>query len=248
MILAVNAAAWVTEGFHLGYPGLFGTAIIVMAALQLSSVFVRLKLNLPIWISGLGMLMIFEAIGAVYSTYRTSKGLNQITLGPDNCRGITQGLWPLILILAGTVIVYFVMTRSKIGINYSAVIGNETVAKYMGINVKKTICISAAAGAFFIGIGSAYLLSYSGRMNTTTGLGSFAMITKGLAAYLLSGAFRNFVNQPVAVLIGSFFLSMLFNVLTRMGVPSGTWQEFINGMFILVFGILSFRGMKEVVK
>ena len=36
--------------------------------------------------------------------------------------------------------------------------------------------------------------------------------------------------------------------MTRMDIPSGTWQDVANAVFILVFGMLSFAGTKEVVK
>ncbi len=85
-------------------------------------------------------------------------------------------------------------------------------------------------------------------MDTYTGLGSVAVIGKALATWLLAGAMEKRLSKPVCILLGAFFTAFLFNVMTRMDIPSGTWQDVANAVFILVFGMLSFAGTKEVVK
>jgi hypothetical protein len=40
----------------------------------------------------------------------------------------------------------------------------------------------------------------------------------------------------------------IFNFLTLMNVPSGTWQETVLGISVIIFGVLANRNTKEVVK
>ncbi len=248
MVLAANMGAFAVTELHLGYFGLFVFAIAVTIVLQLLASYVRIRCALPTWVSGLAMLMIYEAIGSVYTTSRTSIGLTNITLEADQCRALGRGYWPLILLAAGTVVMYFIYSRTKIGINYRAVSNNAKVAGYMGIDSKKTQYIAAVVGAISVGIAAAITISSNAKQDTYTGLGSISVIGKALATWLLAGAMEKRLSKPICILLGAFFTAFLFNVMTRLGIPSGTWQDVSNAVFILFFGALSFAGTKEVIK
>ena len=75
-----------------------------------------------------------------------------------------------------------------------------------------------------------------------------SVIGKALATWLLAGAMEKRLSKPICILLGAFFTAFLFNVMTRLGIPSGTWQDVSNAVFILFFGALSFAGTKEVIK
>ena len=45
-----------------------------------------------------------------------------------------------------------------------------------------------------------------------------------------------------------FLIMLIFNVLTLLGVPSGTFQETLLGVIVILFAILSSRNTKGVVK
>ena len=247
-VLASNVAAASVVEWHMGYFGLFFFAIAVTVVLQLFTTFVRLKCKLPTWVSGLAMLMIYEAIGSVYTSSRSKMGLTNITLGADQCRALGTHPYPLMFLIIGTVVMYIVFSRTKIGINYRAVSSYPKVSGYMGISRSKTEYIAAAVGAVSVGIAAAITVSSNAKVDTYTGLGSVAVIGKALATWLLAGAMEKRLSKPICILLGAFFTAFLFNVMTRMDIPSGTWQDVANAGFILVFGVLSFAGTKEVVK
>lgn len=248
MVLAGNLGAAAVVEWNLGYVGLFVCCILTTVVLQLLSTWVRLKFNLPTWVSGLAMLMIYEAIGAVYTQARTSQGMTVVTLGAEQCRALGSQPWPAIFLIAGTIIVHLIFSRTKIGIDYRAASNNAKVAGYMGIKSKKTQYIAALVGAVLVGIAAVLTISSSGKLNTFTGLGSMGVIGKALATWLLAGAMEKRLSKPICIVLGAFFTAMLFNVMTRLGVPSGTWQEVTNAAFILIFGASAFAGTKEVVK
>ena len=247
-VIAANVAAASVVEWGMGYIGIFFFSIAVTVILQLVSTFVRLKCKLPTWVSGLGMLMIYEAAGSVYTSSRSARGLTNITLGADQCRALGTHPIPLLFLIAGAVIMYLVFSRTKIGIDYRAVSSNARVAGYMGISRNRTEYIAAAVGAVSVGIAVALTISSNAKVDTYTGLGSVAVIGKALATWLLAGAMEKRLSKPVCILLGAFFTAFLFNVMTRMDIPSGTWQDVANAVFSLVFGMLSFAGTKEVVK
>ena len=131
------------------------------------------------------------------------------------------------------------------------VFGESDINKYfeaMGINKTKTILLAAIVGAVIISVGAITQLSYTGRFTTSAGMGSLNGIFKALAVILISGSFSRIFNDAVGCVIGAFIVAGLFNVLTLMGVPSGTGQDICLGMVVLVCGILSSLGYKGVMK
>ena len=79
-------------------------------------------------------------------------------------------------------------------------------------------------------------------------MGSLNGIFKSLAVILIAGSFSRIFNDAVGCVIGAFIVAGLFNVLTLMGVPSGTGQDVCLGIVVLICGILSSLGYKGVMK
>ena len=72
IVLAANAAG--ALGTHMGYAGIvFGGIATAMLLLTLNFV-IYVKTNIPSWIAGIGMAMIYEAIAVFYSDYMTNRG------------------------------------------------------------------------------------------------------------------------------------------------------------------------------
>ena len=74
------------------------------------------------------------------------------------------------------------------------------------------------------------------------------MIFQPLAIYLLAQIIQKHINIVICVPICAFILYAVFNVLTVLGVPSGTLQEAFLGFFIVIFGVIGQRKAKGVVK
>jgi ribose transport system permease protein len=193
------------------------------------------------------MAMIYEAIGAFYSAQRISAGSQAVDLG-NSCRALGLSPYNTIVWIAGLVIAYILFNYSSIGLNIRAVGGNKTVSGMMGVNTIKAVLLGGIVGGVFLGIAGAVNESYAGRIMPVTGLGSISFVFTPLAILLLAQAFDKTINLIVGVMISAVFISSMFNVLTIVGVPSGTWQEVVLGFSIIVFGILSQRKNKGVAK
>lgn len=246
-ILAGNVAAVLVEDFGLGYAGLIIGAIVTMIVCELLSASCSVFLGIPSWVAGLGAALVFEAIATIYVGNR-AKTAGAAVVYLKHCQAL--GKFPTIFIIAIAVFVvaWFIFNRTKLGFNLRAIGGGGEVAEAMGINRVKTIMLSAAVGALIISIGVITQLSYTGRFTTSAGMGSLSGIFKSLAVILIAGSFSRIYNDAVGCVIGAFIVAGLFNVLTLMGVPSGTGQDVCLGMVVLVCGILSSLGYKGVMK
>lgn len=230
------------------YIGFFATGIGLSVIMQLGSTFVRRLFNLSAWVCGFAMMIFYEGIGSYYSQYMAMRSRPIESLSAKLCRDLPRMPWPFVLLIIGLIAHYYIMNRTTLGIEFRAVGSNPQVSGYMGINSRKIAYLATVVGAVFLGISACYTMSYAAKITLSTGMGSMAQLGKGLSTFLISNAINRKLNPTFSVLLSGIFLSTFFNVLTRLGVASGTWQEFIMGVFIVVFASLAFAGNKEVVK
>ncbi len=247
LILGCNAGGILAVQFGLGYFGLIVGSCLVVALLELFNLKMVLVTKIPSWIFGLGMAMVYESIGAMYNVSQIDKGKQVVALA-DNYRNLGNQPINIIILILGVAMAYIIYNRTSIGFKLRAVGSNKEVATTMGINIEKTILFAGLIGAIFIGMSAAINESYAGRVVPSTGLNSIALIFTPLAGYLLAQALSKVVNLTIAALIGSFVITSLFNSLTIIGVPSGTWQKVVMGIVVIVCGMLSAKNEKGVVK
>lgn len=248
VLLSANVGALLAVQFGLGYVGMFAGTIICSAILEVLSVSCCVKLKLPSWISALGMALIYEAILTEYSTQRAVKtGQTLINLG-QQFRFFGRFPGNAILLVIGLIGAYMLYIKSDIGVNIRAIGDSPNVAAAMGIRRDKTLLIGALVGGVFIGIGATAELSYAAYMPGGSGLTSISYIFKALAAFLLADSFSDILPYPVGVLFSTFLISGVFNVLTHLGVPSGTGQDICLGAAVVLCGIASKLNYKGVTK
>jgi ribose transport system permease protein len=245
MILAANVAGYSAYGF--GYAGLFAGAILTAALLMFVNYNVFVRTKITSWVAGLGLAMLYEAIGASYSKAMLLQGKQVINL-ENNYRGILTVPFNYILLVAGLVIAYIYYNRMNIGLNIRATGSNPAIASMMGINTKRTILTAALIAGIFLGIASAINESYGGKVVPTTGLGSIAQLFLPMAAFLLAMSLRRLLNLMVGIVFSAIFVSSIFTILTMLNLPSGTWQEVALGLIVIICGLIAQRGFRGVVK
>ena len=231
IILGANVAG--TFGNMMGYPGLLVGGLITGIVLMTINFSVFQFTKIPSWIAGLGMTMIYEAIAFFYSQQRLDAGLRVVNLESEY-RSLGQA--PLVFVVMA------------IGLNIRAVGGNPSVARVMGIPMAKTVVLSGVIAGIFVGIASVVKISFAASVPAVSGLSSLSSTFQPLAAVLMAQALSKRINITIGALIGTVFIMTVFNVLTLLGVPSGTWQEVCLGISVIVFGIVANRRNAEVVK
>jgi ribose transport system permease protein len=247
MVLASNVGGILAIHLKLGYVGLIFGAIAVATLLQIFNMRLMLLAKIPPWIYGLGIAMVYEAIGTFYNVSQIKAGKQAIALG-DICRELGGPPWNLIVLGIGLVLAYIIFNRTSTGFALRAVGSNSIVAKMMGININSTIIRAGIVTGIFVGLAAAINESYAGRVVPQSGLNSIASIFIPLAAYLLASAFEKVYNIIIGAVISAVIITSVFNVLTLLGVPSGTWQQVVMGGGVLICGILSQRRFEGVVK
>ena len=239
IVLAATASAIV--GNALGYAVLVGVLCLAvnMTLFQVTKI--------PPWIAGLGMTMVYETIAGYYSQVRVSQGLRVEGLA-DEMRVLGRSPAIYIMLVIGFIIAYVTYNKTSIGLNARAVGGNADVAQMMGINTRRALMLGGLMAGFFFGFAGVMKESYAGYVVAQTGLSSLSTVFQPLAAVLLAQALQKHINIAIGIPISTFLIAMIFNILTLMGVPSGTFQEFLLGVIVVVFGITAQRNVKGVVK
>lgn len=134
------------------------------------------------------------------------------------------------------------------GFNVRAIGGNQAVARSLGVNISKTLLKVGLTCGLLVGVASFLQESYAGLTTVKTGLSSIFLIFQPLAIAMLAQILQKKINIVIGVPICAFLIYAVFNVLTLMHVPSGTLQEALLCLFLIVFGIIGQRGVKGVVK
>ena len=245
VVLASNFAGIL--GLKFGYAGLILGGLAAGVALQALNGLVFLKTKIPPWVAGLGMAMIYESIGAFYSNAAVRSGGMVVSLG-SQLRGLGQLPVNVLMLIPGLIAAYILFCRTSIGLNVRAVGSDLRVTKEMGINPDRAKFLGMLVCGVFIGLGSAINQSYVGQLLPRTGLTTVSTIFQPLTAVLIATSMGAIFNVVIGVVLGTISLSALFNALTLLGVPSGTWQEVVLGMLVIAVTIVSMRGEEGVVK
>jgi ribose transport system permease protein len=237
-----------TLGNMWGYFGVviggIGTAVLLL----LINFIIYDLTKLPTWITALGLTMIYESLMASYAMTRMREGRQVVSLQAEY-RQLGQPPWIFIVFAIGLVLAYFIYNRTSAGLNMRAAGSNPAVAKMMGINVRRAYIAAGLIAGVFMGFAAFLNESYSERVIAMTGLSSISLIFQPLAAMLMAQVIsKSRLNMIFAIPICAVMITVAFNMLTIAGVPSGTWQETILGAFVIIFGLISQRGYKGVVK
>ena len=246
-VMVLGSVASCVFGNWFGYPGVILGGLVVGTALIFLNFNIFAFTKIPSWIASISLALIYEAIAFALKMGESTKSLVDTELNRDY-RLMGKLPWSLIIVLVGLVIVYYVYNRTTLGINIRSIGGNAEVSKALGINITRTLLGIGVVCGVLIGIACFMQESYSGRVTVKTGLTSINMILQPMAIYLLAKVLEKRMNIIIAIPICSFIIYAVFNVLTSLGVPSGTLQEAALGVFIVLFGIIGQRGIKGVVK
>lgn len=242
IVLAANVASILGNKF--GYAGVLlgGSGVAILLLFLNFCIFAYSKI--PSWIAGLGMAMIYEASAVLFWKNIMSKGVDL----DSNYRGFGQVPGIFIIFAVGLLLAYFLYNRSTIGLSIRAIGSNWDVAHAIGIKGKSSLLAVGLISGVFVGCAAFISISYNVRITAKTGLTSLSLIFQPLAVLLLAQVLQKKINLIVAIPICAFLISAIFNLLTIASIPSGTWQEAILGLCIIVFGIIAQRNNKGVVK
>jgi ribose transport system permease protein len=234
-------------GLRFGYVGLILGGLLAGLVLEYINCQVYSVTKIPSWVAGLGMAMLYEAGASFYASVCLRNGTGIVNL-ENQLRQLGNMPYNVVFWVIGFGLAYLLYNYTAVGLNVRAVGSNDHISRKMGVNTEKAKLIGVIVGGLFIGMAGALNESYAGRILPSTGLGSIGMIFEPLAAFLMASAIANVFNIIVGSVFGALALSAIFNALTIFGVPSGTWQEVILGLCVIVVATISQRNKGGVVK
>ena len=149
------------------------------------------------------------------------------------------GKFPYCLILLGAsaLLFYYIYNKTCIACHIRAVGNEELLANALGVNAMNTKYMTFVLAGIFIGITAILQISYANSITTVSSLRSISMIFQPLMGVLIAFAIQEWCNLTLGVFISQFTLSMMFNALIALGVPSKMQDVVLGVMLIIVMGI-----------
>lgn len=132
---------------------------------------------------------------------------------------------------------YYIYNKTCIACHIRAVGNEELLANALGVNAMNTKYMTFVLAGIFIGITAILQISYANSITTVSSLRSISMIFQPLMGVLIAFAIQEWCNLTLGVFISQFTLSMMFNALIALGVPSKMQDVVLGVMLIIVMGI-----------
>ncbi|MBD5456459.1 MAG: ABC transporter permease [Lachnospiraceae bacterium] len=147
----------------------------------------------------------------------------------------------IIIFLMMFLLFYFICYHSKYSCQLRAVGGEENIAKTIGIKTNRIKFASYMVSGLFSGVASILYMCYANNISAQDSMGSIDIVFKPLMGVMIAMELTSFINVGLAILIGEFCISIIFNGLVAVGMPD-TWQDMILGLFMLcIIGLTSNR-------
>lgn len=217
-------------GNTMGIPGLIIGCIAVGVVLGVINGTVYKLLKIPCLIVSLGLLLIYEILAQKI-------GLGVSKTIPADVGIIGKFPYSLIILGASALLFYYIYNKTCIACHIRAVGNEELLANALGINAMNTKYMTFVLAGIFIGITAILQISYANSITTVSSLRSISMIFQPLMGVLIAFAIQEWCNLTLGVFISQFTLSMMFNALIALGVPSKMQDVVLGVMLIIVMGI-----------
>mgnify|MGYP001624596485 FL=1 len=139
---------------------------------------------------------------------------------------------PLILFVAATLIVAYVLKRRFIGRSMYIVGGNIEAANMMGVSVPKTMITAHVLCSVLTCIGG---MIYTSRVGVASPLAGTGYEMYAIAAVVLGGAkLTGGVGKVSGSFIGTLIMSSFSNIFSMQNVLDAVWSDVVVGAVLLI--------------
>jgi ribose transport system permease protein len=190
--------------------------------------------RLPPFIATLGMMGIARGVAFLITEGRYFD-LSQRLPADTAPLGIPLGAWPGLLMIVLAMIFEIVMVRTALGRHILAVGGNETAARYAGLNVGRVKAFVYITGGVLSALSGVVLAVVQGQGKADMATGYELDI---IAAAVIGGASLSGGRASVVgAVIGSLIFGVLRNALAQ--IPGGTFADrLILGVAVLIIVVM----------
>lgn len=224
---------------QFGYAGLVTGCIVTGIIIGFLNGSLYVKLKIPSMIVTVGLMLIYESLA-----YFVARGEKQSL--DSSLRGLGVAPGNIILAVIMFILAHLILRYTKIGTYAHAIGSNESMAKNMGVNVNKYKVIGFMLLHFFVGVMAVLAVSYGTSMTAVTEMTSMARNFTPLMGCFFGVAFRKYCSPVIAIVIGEFIISIIFNGFVALGAPT-TIQNLITGAALLIIVALTLRSVKGTI-
>lgn len=200
-----------------------------------------IALKIPSMIVTTGLALIYESIANYL-------GGSVVQTLPSHLRAFGQAPANMLLALVAVALSYFLLNYTKIGTYTYAIGSDERIAQNMGIPVDRYKFLAFIISGFFFGLMAILTISYGSSMVAVTGMASMSRNFIPTMGCFFGVAFKKYGIPIQAIIIGEFFVNMIFFGFIALGAPTAV-QDVITGLALLVIITLTVRAKPdEIVK
>lgn len=191
-------------------------------------------------VNGVGtVLMRVHPFVITLGTMTVFRGMALVMTGGNTVDGLPTSLprsldWQLVSIISMVVIAAlgaFVFTRTVFGRRVFAIGGNETAARYAGINVARTRIMVFVLAGMLAGVAAWLTLGRFGATDSATGM---AFELKVIAAAVVGGtSLMGGRGSALGAVLGALIIALIENAFVVLGIPS-TWTGIVFGLTIVL--------------
>jgi ribose transport system permease protein len=188
------------------------------------------RTNITPFIVTLSMSYILKGLSYVYTNAQS------VVIGNRSWLDLGTGFlgpvpYPVIYALVVVIGVSIILKRTKLGRHIFAIGGNETAAKFSGINVKNVRLFVYIFSGLMSALAGIVLSAraYSGRATYGSGAALDAIAAVVLGGVSMAGG----RGSVIGTVIGTLIIGVINNGLNLMGIHS-FWQMVVKGLIILV--------------
>lgn len=231
---------------HFGYWGLIMGCLLCGTLIGIFNGTLYSRLRIPSMIVTVGLMLVLESVANFVFTLDKSGFPGK--LNSHNILAFNSAPWNYIAAGTAFLLMFLLLRFTKIGTYCNAIGSNELLAKNMGVNVERYKFIGFVLLHFFVGIMALLTVSYGSGMLPVTGMASMGRNFTPLMGTFFGIAFKRFGCPVTAIVIGEFIITMIFNGLVALNVPT-TINAFVTGAVLLTIVSLTNRGrLGSVVK
>lgn len=241
--LLKNGIALQATDTYIGFTvlGVILVAIIVGAVLGWFNGFVITKFNVPPFVATLAMLTIARGFTMLYTKGQpiSNLGAKFTFIGAGSFLGIPVPVWIALVVV---LIAAFITRQTRLGRYIYAIGGNETAARFSGINIPTVkMMVYALAGAM-AAIGGIIVTS---RLDSAQPNAGSSYELDAIAAVVIGGTSLSGGRGTIwGTVMGAIIIGVLNNGLVLLNV-SPFWQQVVKGAVILLAVIIDKLDKKD---
>jgi ribose transport system permease protein len=200
-----------------------------------------------------GLVIVWTRVHSLIVTLATMTLLRGVVLvmtggfpQPWNANGVASFLWgrslippPFILFIIVAVVVFLMLSWTRLGISFYAAGGNSQSASQAGISVPRVRVIALSISGFLSGVGGVMLMT---RLQNASPTGGTGWELAAISAVVIGGvSLLGGRGSMSGVVIGILLLTVIANGMNLLGISS-YFQQIVQGALIVIAtGVSSLR-------